>query len=479
MINVELNDASFTYDVHSLVKAFYFTDEVHIQTEEETGGSFTGFKIYIERSRVICSSFQDGTPLRRQESALIDQERGKVKNTVKRTLYRLLSEVTGQELPWGTLTGIRPIKLPMKLLSEGKTDAEIAAYLQETYLVSPVKIALATKIARREKQLLAAMDARTGYSLYIGIPFCPTTCLYCSFPSYPIERFRSLVGEYLLALKRELQVVARLFAGRRLDSVYIGGGTPTTLAEAELTELVGILREQFDLSSVLEFTVEAGRPDSVTFGKLKVLKDLGVTRISINPQTMNVRTLQIIGRNHTVEQIHEAFVSAREAGHENINMDMILGLPGENEEMVAHTLAEIAKLQPDSLTVHSMAIKRAAGMQRFLSVHEEIKSMNTPEMMEMTMRAAAEMKLQPYYLYRQKNMAGNFENVGYASKGKEGIYNILIMEDVQTIVACGAGTVTKRVDADGGIIRCDNVKDVKLYLEQIEEMIERKRKLFC
>nr|MCR4658548.1 coproporphyrinogen dehydrogenase HemZ [Lachnospiraceae bacterium] len=266
---------------------------------------------------------------------------------------------------------------------------------------------------------------------------------------------------------------------------YIGGGTPTTLSHYELSGLFGALSENFDMGSVQEFSVEAGRPDSITAEKLSVLKDIGVTRISINPQTMNGETLRLIGRRHTVAQFTESFRMAREAGFDNINMDLILGLPGEDLPMVRHTFEETGKLAPDSVTVHSMALKRAAGMAEFLREHEDIKSINTPEMMELADNSLRGMGLLPYYLYRQKNMAGNLENVGYAAPGKYGVYNILMMEEVQDIVALGAGTVTKKVSFDkvtgeptGLIERCDNVKDPGLYIERIDEMIERKRKLF-
>lgn len=469
-------DTSFQYDVHSLMKAFFPEEDVHIESNE-AGEDFTGFQVCYGQDSICCFLSEQGTVKNRMEGNISDLERSEVKNVLKQTLYSLLSSCTGTELPWGTLTGIRPTKIPMKMLFDGEDEASIYRYMKDTYYVSDDKIRLATEIAVREKAILSNIS-EDGYSLYVGIPFCPTTCLYCSFTSYPIGRFHKYVDTYLATLEKEMIAVSQLMQGKRMDSVYIGGGTPTTLTAEQLSTLVGMIRTHFDLSDILEFTVEAGRPDSISFDKLKTLKDLGVSRISINPQTMNDTTLKIIGRNHTVDQIRESFAAAREAGHDNINMDIILGLPGENEEMVAYTLREIAKLKPDSLTVHSMAIKRAAGMHRFLEEHQDITSVNTPAMMTQTEKAAKEMGLNPYYLYRQKNMAGNFENVGYAREGKYGIYNILIMEEVQSIVALGAGTVTKRVFGNGRIERCDNVKDALLYMDKIDEMIERKVQLF-
>lgn len=460
-MEIRINNHSFDYDVYSLVKAFYPYEEIKIQDyiDENSAESTLTF--------ILPTDFDDS-------------KRTEIKSSIKRDIYNQLSELTGKTLPWGTLTGIRPCKIPMKMIEEGASREEIIAYMRDTYLVSDEKINLSIDIAQKEKEVLGDISDK-GYSLYIGIPFCPTRCLYCSFTSYPISVYekKGIVREYIDALKKEIDYVASDFAGRRLDSVYIGGGTPTSISAEDLREIIRYVKDSLDMSAVREFTVEAGRPDSITREKLSMLKEEGITRISINPQTMNDKTLKIIGRQHTTEQIKEAFGLARECGHTNINMDIILGLPGEGLAEVRQTLDAITALGPDSLTVHSMAIKRAAGMHDYLSQHPELESINTPEIMGLTMEAAREMGMEPYYLYRQKNMSGNFENTGYALPGKEGIYNIAIMEEVQTIVACGAGTVTKRVYGDGRIERCDDVKDVALYIDKIDEMIERKRELFA
>ena len=324
---------------------------------------------------------------------------------------------------------------------------------------------MSIEIAAREKKLLEPLDYERGYSLYVGIPFCPTTCLYCSFTSYPIEKWRGRTGLYLEALFKELEYTARKMEGRPLDTVYFGGGTPTSLPAEDLEALLSRLEQLFDLSRVLEFTVEAGRPDSITPDKLKVLRDHGITRISINPQTMNQKTLDLIGRHHTVEMVKERFYMARELGFDNINMDLIMGLPEENMDDVQRTLEEVRALGPDSLTVHSLAIKRAARLNMFREEYGGLKIQNTPEMIELSAACAREMGMEPYYLYRQKNMAGNFENVGYSLPGKACIYNILIMEEMQTIAACGAGTTTKVVfPSENRRERCENVKEVEQYI---------------
>ena len=404
-------------------------------------------------------------------------DRAEVKNVLKQLIYKVLSKHLDKELPWGTLTGIRPTKIPMGRLEDGWPEGDILDEMRRTYYISKEKGNLSIDIAKREKDILSSLHYKDGYSLYIGIPFCPTTCLYCSFTSYPIGLWKKRVGAYLDALEKEMAYVGEIYKDKILDTVYIGGGTPTTLEHDELDRLLSMIGKYFNLSHVQELTVEAGRADSITREKLKTLKKYPVTRISVNPQTMKEETLKIIGRQHSVEQVKEAFAMAREEGFANINMDIILGLPGEGEEDVAYTMDEIQKLHPDSLTVHSLAIKRASGLNRWIEENGISTLNNTDTTMEIAAKAAKDMGMQPYYLYRQKNMSGNFENVGYARPGKYGIYNILIMEEKQTIVACGAGSISKRVYPDGRIERCENVKDVASFIERIDEMIERKRKL--
>ena len=484
MLAVRLNKPQFEYDIHSIVKAFYPAETVKVFEEGtkdfESDGDNPSIAIWFEERaiRVNLSGTEHEAVLSRPE------ERPIVKNELKQLPYRVLSAHTGKELPWGTLTGIRPTKIAMQFLEENApgtqnpmTDADILSYMQETYYCSEEKALLAIDIAKREKRILADIHYEKGYSLYIGIPFCPTTCLYCSFTSFPIFFWKDRVGEYLTALEKEIDFVREACQDKILDSVYIGGGTPTTLEPEELRRLLSKVRASFDFSQVKEFTVEAGRADSITRDKLRVLKEFGVTRISVNPQTMNQETLNIIGRRHTVEQVEEAFRLTREEGFTNINMDLILGLPGETKEHVERTMEAVTRLCPDSLTVHSLAIKRASRLSLWIEENGIETLHNTDETMEIAAEGAARMNMKPYYLYRQKNMSGNFENVGYATEGNYGIYNILIMEEKQTIMALGAGTISKAVYPDGRIERCDNVKDVALYIEKIDEMIDRKRKL--
>ena len=411
--------------------------------------------------------------------ALAYDDRTDAKNKIKRRLYALLLMRTGKALPWGSLTGIRPTKIALTKLDEGMAEDEIARYMKKAYYASDEKIDLSIDIAKREKSLLSGIDYQKGYSLYIGIPFCPTTCLYCSFTSYPIDRWKDRTDLYLDTLFRELDYVAQEKQGCPLDTIYVGGGTPTSLSPKELDRLLEKVKGAFDLSAVSELTVEAGRPDIITREKLWVLKKHGVTRISINPQTMKQETLDLIGRRHTVEDVKETFLMAREEGFDNINMDLIIGLPQEELEDVRATMEAVKALGPDSLTVHSLAIKRAARLNTMKEVYKDLKITNSQEMIDLTAKYARDIGMEPYYLYRQKNMAGNFENVGYALPGKACIYNILIMEEKQTIIGCGAGTTTKQViPGENRIERVENVKNVEQYIERIDEMIQRKKQLW-
>lgn len=483
MIIVKLNKPEFEYDIHSLVKAFFPEENVSVTAEEKHYDEPASwmFRMDYREDGIAVEWRKNGEeePAGQAFIAADFTERKEAKNQLKQGLYQILSGMTGKELPWGTLTGIRPTKIPMKLLEEGQSKETIRSYMKDTYFASDEKIELSIEIAERELDILKQIDYENGYSLYIGIPFCPTTCLYCSFTSFPLVTWRAKVDAYLDAVEKELDYVAVKFGKKHLNSIYIGGGTPTTLEPYQLDRLIRKIRCSFDLSDCKEFTVEAGRPDSITREKLETLKKWDITRISINPQTMKDETLKIIGRRHTVAQTVESFKLAREIGFDDINMDLIMGLPEETLDDVKCTLEQIKALKPDNLTVHSLALKRAARLNMFKEDYKDYKMVNTTEHMNLTAECAKEMGLEPYYLYRQKSMAGNLENVGYASPGKAGIYNILIMEEKQTIVACGAGTVTKRVYGDGRIDRCDNVKDVKLYMEKIDEMIARKQKLFA
>ena len=501
-IDILFLDKEFEHDIYELIRAFYPGSEITSSYDERKEGCDLYFRIEKqdescmiryedhENKGVTSAEFVEGQSSDALVSCLASEDadakeqahaiRKERKDIVKLALYKLLVSLTGKTLPWGNLTGIRPAKLAMGLIESGMKNTEAAQEMRDRYMVSPQKTALAITIANREREILKDIDYENGYSLYVGIPFCPSICLYCSFSSYPLKQWKDRVDLYLEALCKEIKAVSEIMRqkGKKLDTVYIGGGTPTTLEPEQLKVLFNSLMEHFDCEHLVEFTIEAGRPDSITREKLMMIRNYPVTRISVNPQTMNQETLDIIGRKASVEQVLTAYRLAREVGFDNINMDLILGLPGELEADVQRTVEKIVELAPDSLTVHSLAIKRASRLNQWIQENGVSMLHNTDETMKIAAAGAEKLGMKPYYLYRQKNMSGNFENTGYARPGKYGLYNILIMEEKQTIVALGAGSITKRVFPDGRIERCDNVKDVGLYIEKIDEMIKRKRELF-
>ena len=492
MIEIKIIGEDYEQDIRPLVKSFYPEDTIVIagkEKEEETENRETPdkflelvlapeeFTLYFQVedrkytrkedfTRLIPEVYQnEGTPDRRM-----------YRNYLHRSLYSMLQEETGKALPWGTLTGIRPTKQALERLGQGESKESIANYFKTEYLCSDEKTKLCIQVAEKEQKLLTGIEDKDSYSIYIGIPFCPSICLYCSFSSYSLKQYEAYVEPYLEALFKEIEYAGTCFPKKKLVSIYIGGGTPTTLNADQLRRLLQKVKETFDFSYLREWTVEAGRPDSITKDKLVVLKEEGVTRISINPQSMQQKTLDLIGRKHTTEQIKEAFMLARECGHDNINMDLIIGLTGETAEDVRGTLLEIEKLSPDSLTVHTLAVKRAARLNAEMDRYRELRSREAVEMMEACQNYTRTHGYDPYYLYRQKNMAENLENIGYAKPGKEGLYNVLIMEEHHTILALGSGGSTKfNFAGTNRLERVENVKSVKDYIERIDEMIGRKK----
>lgn len=444
---------------------------------------------------------------------LVDyRDKAKFRNVLKMASYRLLGQFADRRLPWGDLTGVRPTKIAMTKLLEylaeqtdeagmNGHDAEehvdrthekqqeihdrIVQYYRDIYDTSVQKAELATTVAENEHRLVKGIDLDNDYCLYVGIPFCPSRCLYCSFTSYPIGIYAEKAKTYIDTLCKELAYVAEQYNHKRLVAIYIGGGTPTSISHELLAVLLKQIQTVFRLQEpevadgLVEFTVEAGRPDSITPEKLAVMKEYGVTRISINPQTMNDETLRTIGRAHNAAQVKEAFAMARQAGFDNINMDLIAGLPGEDLHAMKHTLEEIRALAPESLTVHSLAIKRAANLNQQMddyksTIHHDMDAMHTA-----AQETAQALGMEPYYLYRQKNIGGNLENVGYAKPGCECLYNILIMEEMTDIIAAGAGASTKLVyHAENRVERVENCKSVDDYINRFDEMLDRKRKAF-
>ena len=470
MISLLLEDMTFEQDIRELLMAFY-PDEKYIYTNEDVSLSLllskdeTNYHIKIKDEGNLL---EFSSPLR--------ETKFDTKNDLKRNIYTNLLKLGNKELPWGTLTGIRPTKIVMEMLENDMSLEDIKKHLKEVYLVSDKRIKLCTDTAKNEFNILKKIDYKNGYSLYIGIPFCPTRCLYCSFTSYSIAQWKKDTDTYVEALCKELLAVSKMYKGKKLQTIYMGGGTPTSLEGYQLSKILNVVKKNFDLSNLLELTVEAGRPDSITREKLEALKTAGVDRISINPQTMQQKTLDLIGRHHTIEDIYESYQLARDVGFKNINMDFIIGLNGETLEDVSDSFTKVRSFAPESITIHSLALKRAAR----LNTENKREIMDNDLILSMINTATdtcADLGLEPYYLYRQKNMAGNLENIGFSKPGKECLYNILIMEEKQTIIACGAGTSSKIVFGDGRIERIENVKDPKLYIERLDEMIMRKESM--
>ena len=470
MISLLLEDMTFEQDIRELLMAFY-PEEKYIYTNEDVFLSLFLSKKSIEyhiKIKIEDNVLEFSSPLR--------ETKFDTKNDLKRNIYINLLKLGNKELPWGTLTGIRPTKIVMEMLENDMSLEDIKKHLKEVYLVSDKRIKLCTDTAKNEFNILKKIDYKNGYSLYIGIPFCPTRCLYCSFTSYSIAQWKKDTDTYVEALCKELLAVSKMYKGKKLQTIYMGGGTPTSLEGYQLSKILNVVKKNFDLSNLLELTVEAGRPDSITREKLEALKAAGVDRISINPQTMQQKTLDLIGRHHTIEDIFESYKLAREVGFENINMDFIIGLNGEILEDVIDSFTKVKSFAPESITIHSLALKRAAR----LNTENKREIMDNDLILSMINTATdtcADLGLEPYYLYRQKNMAGNLENIGFSKPGKECLYNILIMEEKQTIIACGAGTSSKIVFGDGRIERIENVKDPKLYIERLDEMIMRKESM--
>ncbi len=483
MIYLFQNNREYDYDVRAIALTFFERAKIvevtgpewekfHREADPEGEDLFMRI-LYSEKH--IDGEIMSGDGRSARQSVDCDYtDHENHRNDVSRFLYRLCSRYTGRTLPWGTLTGIRPTKIIMKWMEEEEDPAALEERFSRTYLADPQKASLCRRVAEKERKILSLHPFEKEYSLYIGIPFCPTTCLYCSFASFSAKIFGDRMAPYLEALFREMEYVADV-CRKPLTSIYVGGGTPTALDEDSLERLMDRIHRLFPVASLREFTVEAGRPDSINRRKLEILKEAGVGRISINPQTMHQKTLDLIGRAHTVDQTKEAFALAREIGFSVINMDIITGLPGEDISHIEKTLEEIFALKPDNLTVHSLAIKRAAGLNIEMEKYRSMVKGTSNEMLRLADRFCSRMGMEPYYMYRQKNIPGNLENIGYSRPGYEGLYNILIMEEKQDIIACGAGSSTKYVfPSENRIERTENVKNIDHYIQRIDEMIERK-----
>ena len=379
---------------------------------------------------------------------------------------------------WGSLSGVRPTKLTTRCLLGGGTAADADRLLRERYHVSPARRRLCVEASLATAEAVKRLEPN-DVSVYIGIPFCPTRCIYCSFVSASTEKTAGLLPQYLDALIRELETVGRLLAasGRRVRTLYIGGGTPTTLSTPQLRQLMDAIRTHFDLSGLIEYTVEGGRPDTLDDEKLRAIRVGGCDRVSINPQTMNDAVLRAVGRRHTAAQTVEAFEAARRAGFDGINMDLIAGLPGDTPESFAASLDAVLALAPSNVTVHTLALKRGAELamrQLTLPSAEDVR-----QMLQYAERALRERGYAPYYLYRQKYMSGSFENVGWCKPGYAGLYNIYMMEELHSILSLGGGAMTKINLPDGTLERFHNPKFPQQYLARLDDVLAQKAQAFA
>lgn len=468
-IRVSLNDMKYRYDIFLMINLYF--SFINIEFVEDK------YDIAIE----INSKSIDITGIYNDFHYTIN-ENYKMSEEVKKAVFNYLKEGTGKVLPWGTLVGIRPSKKALSYLESGYNEEEIIKEFQDRHETLEEKTKLCIDVAKYEKNVVNT--DKNSISIYVGMPFCPTRCVYCSFTSNPVGANRNNVINYLNSLTKEIEEISKYVDEKKLiiETVYFGGGTPTSVNDDQFEDIMGKIYNNFVKDrDVKEFTVECGRVDSITRNKLLSMRRYNVDRISINPQTMNDDTLKAIGRNHNSEAVEECFNMARELGFDNINMDLIVGLPGENLNHIVNSCERIAKLNPDNLTIHGLSVKRGSRLHENLINNKAYVIPDQDElnsMYESTKRLSEKLNMKPYYMYRQKNMVGNMENVGYCRDEKVCIYNIQMIEEKQTIIALGADGVSKVVFLnENRIERFANVKDVKEYNNRIDEMIEKKIQL--
>ncbi|MBD5144860.1 MAG: coproporphyrinogen dehydrogenase HemZ [Ruminococcus sp.] len=472
---------SFKYETEAVLKLFLPIVTFDFLFEEyPDGGDFCIIKREPNSDGYTLSVTVslDGINESREETCGGDFSDKEDEAALCKMLYLIMQKLKGVTPAWGLLTGIRPVKKVNELLDRGLNKAEIFSALKEKYFVSDEKLELAYSTAVTQADALAALDKRS-YSLYVSIPFCPSRCSYCSFVSHSIESAgaKKLLPDYVKKLCEEIAQTAEIAQelGLRLDTIYIGGGTPTALSAEQLEAVMSAVKKNFDISKIREYTVEAGRSDTITEKKLEIIRDFGATRISVNPQTMNNAVLEAIGRRHSAEDVVSAFEAARRFGFGNINMDVIAGLPTDTPESFLQTIETLCGLDPESITMHTLTVKRSS---KLFSEEERRVDSRVSEMVLTGQTVLHEKGYIPYYLYRQKNTVDNLENVGFAKAGYECLYNIYIMEEAQTILAVGAGGSTKLVNTvTGKIERLFNYKFPYEYISRYDKMILKKDRI--
>lgn len=470
-MNLYVKNHNFHFELENLTRLFFPNEKITVIRDfSEPQPPY----IYTEVSDKITISVNIGS-FNKSETAvkkLTDDDNELVSAQL---LYKLLCDFTGLTQPWGILTGVRPVKLLRRLAEESNEEQAVKKFVKD-FFVSNEKIALSRETEHNERKILE-LSKPESFSLYVGIPFCPSRCSYCSFVMASIERAEKLIEPYTKLLCEEIKRTAEIAnkLGLRLETVYFGGGTPTTLSAEQLDTVLGTVNNSFDMSTCREFTVEAGRPDTIDIAKLFALKENKVDRISINPQTVNDEVLKTIGRKHTAQQFFDAFELARKCGFDNINTDLIAGLPTDTPESFKNSLDSIVRLNAECITVHTLCMKRASRLTTEGVTLDLQQARDAREMLAYTQNILGQNEYIPYYMYRQSRMVGNLENVGWSKKGFESLYNVYVMDETHTILACGSGGVTKlKRNNPDYLERIFNFKYPYEYIDRFDELIQRK-----
>lgn len=470
-MNLYVKNHNFHFELENLTRLFFPNEKITVIRDfSEPQPPY----IYTEVSDKITISVNIGF-FNKSETAvkkLADDDNELVSAQL---LYKLLCDFTGLTQPWGILTGVRPVKL-LRRLAEESSEEQAVKKFEKDFFVSNEKIALSRETEHNERKILE-LSKPESFSLYVGIPFCPSRCSYCSFVMASIERAEKLIEPYTKLLCEEIKRTAEIAnkLGLRLETVYFGGGTPTTLSAEQLDTVLRTVNKSFDMSTCREFTVEAGRPDTIDIAKLFALKENKVDRISINPQTVNDEVLKTIGRKHTVQQFFDAFELARKCGFDNINTDLIAGLPTDTPESFKNSLDSIVRLNAECITVHTLCMKRASRLTTEGVTLDLQQARDAREMLAYTQNILGQNEYIPYYMYRQSRMVGNLENVGWSKRGFESLYNVYVMDETHTILACGSGGVTKlKRNNPDYLERIFNFKYPYEYIDRFDELIQRK-----
>ena len=470
-MNLYVKNHNFHFELENLTRLFFPNEKITVIRDfSEPQPPY----IYTEVSDKITISVNIGS-FNKSETAvkkLTDDDNELVSAQL---LYKLLCDFTGLTQPWGILTGVRPVKL-LRRLAEESSEEQAVKKFEKDFFVSNEKIALSRETEHNERKILELSNPES-FSLYVGIPFCPSRCSYCSFVMASIERAEKLIEPYTKLLCEEIKRTAEIAnkLGLRLETVYFGGGTPTTLSAEQLNTVLRTVNKSFDMSTCREFTVEAGRPDTIDIAKLFALKENKVDRISINPQTVNDEVLKTIGRKHTAQQFFDAFELARKCGFDNINTDLIAGLPTDTPESFKNSLDSIVRLNAECITVHTLCMKRASRLTTEGVTLDLQQARDAREMLAYTQNILGQNEYIPYYMYRQSRMVGNLENVGWSKKGFESLYNVYVMDETHTILACGSGGVTKlKRNNPDYLERIFNFKYPYEYIDRFDELIQRK-----